>query len=174
MKVHNAVVSDYMGIFSWLLSFWRELCSPLFFRAKLESSRKLWSRIEPVATHGTVNIGYKASLKLESTNEEGEPMFQISGQGPWIGTVILLLLIMIYCCSQMCRWNQNRTEKSFPTWTPLIDVKWCIRMYSGALLLICVYPSQKLNNKEGFKQLNNNPSNFTSWKFNLSQQILNE
>ena len=41
------------------------------------TGRKLWSRIEPVATHGTVNIGYKASLKLESTNEEGEPMFQI-------------------------------------------------------------------------------------------------
>ena len=35
-------------------------------------------------------------------------------------------------------------------------------LYSGALLLICVYPTQKLNNKEGFKQLNNNPSNFTS------------
>ena len=46
--------------------------------------------------------------------------------------------------------------------------------YSGALLLICVYSGQNLNNKEGFEQLNQYPSNFTTREFNLSKLILNK
>ena len=49
-----------------------------------------------------------------------------------------------------------------------------IGKYSGALLLICVYPGQKLNNKEGFEQLNQYPSNFTTRDFNLSKPTLNK
>ena len=49
-----------------------------------------------------------------------------------------------------------------------------VEEYSGALLLICVYPGQKLNNKEGSEQMNQNPSNFTTREFNLHKLNLNK
>ena len=50
----------------------------------------------------------------------------------------------------------------------------CSATYSGALLLICVYSGQNLNNKEGFEQLNQYPSNFTTREFNLFKLFLNK